>query len=982
MRKEKHARIMPTFASICLPLMVALLLTACGSGSGGGGDTVSGTTLAAPKDVTASPSDAQVIVNWPSVSGTTYNLYMASQNGITKGNYGSLTGGMKHSKVTAPFVHTGLANGTTYYFVVTAENTSGESVESNEVSATPLAGKISLHPGSMATARNGHTATLLLNGKALIIGGTDSNGNILRNAELYDPATGAFTDIGNMTTWRDEHAATLLSNGKVLIAGGNDDASMEIYDSATGTFTDIGKMSTVRYEHTATLLPNGKVLIAGGYDDNFIALSNAELYDLATDKFTPTSRMAPARYGHTATLLSNGKVMIAGGADTNDNVLSSAEIYDPATGTFTAAGKMTTAREGHTAALLSNGKVLITGGWDGSKNNILSSAELFDPAAGTFTAIGGMTTARYAHTATPLSDGKEVLILGGYNNESAAFSSAEQYTPATGTFSAINSMISVSISPESASVATGGSQTFSATVTGSTNTKVIWSVQEGASGGTITSGGVYTASLTPGTYHIVATSQADPNKSAMAAIDVISVSVSISPVSASILTGGNQTFSAVVTGSTDTKVTWSVQEGAYGGTITSGGVYTAPSKSGTYHIVATSQFAPNKSATATVDVLLVSVSISPTSASVARGGSQTFSATVTGSTNTKVTWNVKEGAYGGAITSGGVYTAPSTSGTYHIVATSQADPNNSATATIYVSSMATARSGHTATWLTNGKVLIAGGARGSSSGSNYYELSSAELCDSVTGNFTATGSMATAHSEHTATLLTNGKVLIAGGRDSTGYLSNAELYDPVTGNFTATGSKATARIGGHTATLLTNGKVLIAGGRGSSGSNYYELSSAELYDPVTGNFTATGSMATARSGHTATLLTNGKILIAGGRDTASSVSSAELYDPVTGNFTATGSMATARSGHTATLLPNGKVLIVGGRDSNYYELSSAELYDPVTGNFTAAGSMATARLYHTATLLPNGKVLIAGGRDSNYYELSSAEMYDPNTGTF
>jgi len=175
-------------------------------------------------------SDGQVIVNWTAVSGATYNLYMSSQSGVTKGNYGSLTNGMKHTNVTTPFVHTGLANGTTYYFVVTAENTSGESVESNEVSAIPLAGQTAIHPGSMATARNGHTATLLPDGKVLITGGDNGDYTSLSSVESYDPSTGAFTNIGNMTTARDEHTATLLSTGQVLITWGYNGLSAELYD--------------------------------------------------------------------------------------------------------------------------------------------------------------------------------------------------------------------------------------------------------------------------------------------------------------------------------------------------------------------------------------------------------------------------------------------------------------------------------------------------------------------------------------------------------------------------------------------------------------------------------------------------------------------------------------------------------------------------------------------------------------------------------
>jgi len=176
------------------------------------------------------------------------------------------------------------------------------------------------------------------------------------------------------------------------------------------------------------------------------------------------------------------------------------------------------------------------------------------------------------------------------------------------------------------------------------------------------------------------------------------------------------------------------------------------------------------------------------------------------------------------------------------------------------------------------------------------------------------------------------------------------------------------------AVLLPNGKVLIVGGGNWVGEHI--LSSAELYDPATEIFTTTGSMATGRTGSTATLLPSGKVLIAGGEGCCYySMGSAELYDPATGTFSPTGNMETGRYLHSATLLPSGKVLISGGAiQSPWFMLASAELYDLMTGAFTAAGSMGTARAGHTATLLASGKVLIVGGASSPD-DLTSAELY-------
>ena len=287
-------------------------------------------------------------------------------------------------------------------------------------------------------------------------------------------------------------------------------------------------------------------------------------------------------------------------------------------------------------------------------------------------------------------------------------------------------------------------------------------------------------------------------------------------------------------------------------------------------------------------------------------------------------------------------------------------------------SLATARYYHTATFLRNGKVLVAGGYNRGTNNS----LASTELYDPASGTWTATGSLATARDSHTATLLPNGKVLVAGGYVfGTASLASAELYDSASGSWTATGSLATARYY-HTATLLPNGKVLVAGGRNFSSI----LVSAELYDPASGTWTATGSLATARYLHTATLLPNGKVLVAGGSNNNSfnnnsvELASAELYDPASGTWTATGSLATARDSGTATLLPNGNVLVAGGVSGTNSSLANAEMYDPTSGTWMATGSLATGRSLHTATSLANGKVLVTGGYNGTG-SLSSAELY-------
>ena len=276
-----------------------------------------------------------------------------------------------------------------------------------------------------------------------------------------------------------------------------------------------------------------------------------------------------------------------------------------------------------------------------------------------------------------------------------------------------------------------------------------------------------------------------------------------------------------------------------------------------------------------------------------------------------------------------------------------------------------ARQNFTATRLPDGKVLAAGGYPNN--------IASAELYDPSSGAWSATGGLTTGRDSQTATLLANGKVLVVGGTDSTvsvGHaLASAELYDPVSGKWTPAGNMLEARIY-DTATLLANGKVLVVGGS-SAGTLGKALASSELYDPASGTWTATGNMTAGRTGHTATLLADGKVLVAGGHNDTGLVALAELYDPASGTWTATGPMKEPRNGHTATLLPSGKVLVAGG-SAGQDALASAELYDPLSGKWTAIGNMTTGRTDHTATLLSDGTVLVVGGTVR-----AAAEVYNP-----
>ncbi|SAK76430.1 exported oxidase [Caballeronia catudaia] len=288
-----------------------------------------------------------------------------------------------------------------------------------------------------------------------------------------------------------------------------------------------------------------------------------------------------------------------------------------------------------------------------------------------------------------------------------------------------------------------------------------------------------------------------------------------------------------------------------------------------------------------------------------------------------------------------------------------------------VATMLPSRARFTATLLSNGKLLVAGGRSGDDGEATAW----ATVFDPATGAWSYTGKMNHPRAAASATLLPNGKVLVAGGYDydvyqnKTTYVAEAELYDPVSGTWTVTGSLKNPRAY-HAAALIAGNKVLVAGGKVASTTTI----TAETYDVASGVWTSTDEMKAARSSPTMTVLGNGKILVAGGSDSKS----AELFDPSSGQWTLTPPMVTRRIGSRAVLLPNGRVLVTGTL-ATVGDGTSTEIYDPASGAWVAAAHTSVERYGHSATLLPDGSVLVAGSATGGINDIfllsSSAELF-------
>lgn len=901
-------------------------------------------------------------------------------------------------------------------------------------------------PTPMTVARASHTATLLTNGCVLVAGGnaaaTDAAVPVpSASANIYNPATGAWSAVTtgpglNLTTPRFNHTATLLNDGRVLLCGGqntNTDAvgnaiqSCEFYTPGAactdGNFSVAPNLLQARYNHTATLLKDGKVWFTGGRNPLITAtggyLVTTERFDPGSNAFQSAAPMIEARAQHTSTLMGDGKALVVGGYNLRDvlankGITESAEIYDPVSNSVSPAAKMSARRQSHAAALSANGEVTVFGGLGNitttyiQGSGLTTGSNIFGAGSTLVTNMTGGVVVPTATINSALSTGFIDIdfllnkpVIGEIADGEVWLSSpsimatwgAVRFLPASETNPAVGLRVNLAgtevgcrlpsdggevagncgnvlaaqpLTAQAAlsqmqgqvvyyprlAVASTGDPTVSAGTLNFSNT-----INGASINATITAGSSFT------TFVRLPMDDAFDTRALLAGTYTLTAAELVQPSS----------FTVTLTGGT----------GAFVGLPITLGV----DASGNPELAATVTF------TNLVGTILFT-GIDPqsfTSGQAIPKAGANMTATVTG--NLAYTMN-------GAVLDGAAFEVGTATVVIRKMVFADAETYNPKANSWTLApppgvAPSDHRYGHSATLLPNNDRVFYGG-RACSGATCASQVASAAVGFQLLfseRNFAATaGTAAQARALHTATLLPGGDILIAGGTNGPSILSHAELFTPGPDTFSPINDSMRYVRDLHTATLLPNGRVLVAGGFTTNAASTGSTNTAEIYYPDTKRFLETSPMISSRSNHTAIMLPDGRVFVAGGFGTGDVITgNSEIFLSTASRWMAAAAMpgGCERAIHASAQLRDGRILLIGGVNASG-PLSTVARYDPalntwdcasVTPIGTGTAGGVTALRSHSATVMFDGRILVAGGNDG-LGEVNKSYIYDPVANTW
>ncbi len=836
--------------------------------------------------------------------------------------------------------------------------------------------------GSFTRGSYHGTLTKLNDGRVLLTGGTDPavNGSQLTNADLYDPATGAWTAGPPMLHGRFMHASVLMADGRVMVAGSIvwPYDTVEIFDPLLSTWTAAPPLAQGRSMIGAALLPDGRVLAVSGWDGGNL-MGKVEIYDPVANTWSPAPAMGTARRFAKMTTLNDGRVLVAGGEG-----VATAEIYNPITNAWTPAGTMSHSRQLHQVALLPDGKVLATGGW--GPVGASSTTDVYDPEANTWTAAAPMSGPRGDH-AMVLVNGTP-MVIGG-RNQLEFLASTEFYDVSSNSWRAGPRLMGTRFLPNAATLADGRvlvAAGYRPSV--GLNTAEILnmtSTQIQATGVTVAdaehlSGTYDLTDAATGYWDVVVRESGGRIGRRGAGFHILSVplptlvSMSVTPSTASLETGSTAQFEAVGTftdGSTRTltgKVAWSTDVSSVA-TVSVLGLAKATGN-GIALVIASSGTITAQAVLTVYAPTLVSIAVTPDSASIAPGtgiqfeAAGTFTDASTRNLTGEVVWSTDLSS---VATIGASGLAAGVSGGATRVIASSGSISDYAHLRVLPPAL-------TVTSITPASAVIGTSVSAALVGIGFDASAALSLERNLIsqGTWTATGSFTRGSYHGTLTKLNDGRVLLTGGTDPAvngSQLTNADLYDPATGAWTAGPPMLHGRFM-HASVLMADGRVMVAG------SIVWPYDTVEIFDPLLSTWTAAPPLAQGRSMIGAALLPDGRVLAVSGWDGGNLMGKVEIYDPVANTWSPAPAMGTARRFAKMTTLNDGRVLVAGGEG-----VATAEIYNPITNAWTPAGTMSHSRQLHQVALLPDGKVLATGGWGP-VGASSTTDVYDPEANTW